>query len=79
MSKNPNIVVLIGDEGNHISDADFNSQEVREELERINASLFAFQATAFLTESSMGFQSDVLGWMNGLKEENMSEMGFLQN
>jgi len=65
-----NIVVLIGDEGNHISDEKFNEAEVREELERINASLYAFQATAFLTESSMGFQSDVLGWMNGLKEQN---------
>ena len=65
-----NIVILIGDEGNHITDDNFNGEEVREELERINASLFAFQATAFLTESSMGFQSDVLGWMNGLKEQN---------
>ena len=77
-SPNPqetNIVVLIGDEGNHISDENFNGAEVLEELKRINASLYAFQATAFLTESSMGFQSDALGWMNGLKGQNERRWG----
>ena len=64
-----NIVILIGDEGNHITDDNFNGEGCVKSW-NINASLFAFQATAFLTESSMGFQSDVLGWMNGLKEQN---------
>jgi len=65
-----NIVILIGDEGNHRLDPKFNAQQVSIELERINASLFAFQATAFLTESSMRFQSDVLLWMDALKMQN---------
>jgi len=65
-----NIVILIGDEGNHAVDANYSSAQVRKELQRINASLFAFQATAYLTESSMKFQSDVLNWMDGLKKQN---------
>ena len=68
-----NIVILIGDEGNHENDSLYIAEDVKSELIRINASLYAFQATAFLTESSMRFQSDVLSWLNALKDENIEK------
>ena len=65
-----NIVILIGDEGNHANDPNYSANQVQDKLDDINASLFVFQATAFMTESSMRFQADALEWINNIQASN---------
>lgn len=62
-----NIVVLIGDEGNHAYDEQgLTSKVVQDKLIELNASLFVFQSTAYMTESSNRFQKDALGWIHAI-------------
>ena len=65
-----NIVILIGDEGNHENDNQYTFDQVQEALDRTRASLFVFQASAFMTESSVRFQSDALQWISKIQEDN---------
>lgn len=59
-----NIVILIGDEGNHSSDPQgLTAEMVRNKLVDLNASLFVFQSTSYMTESSNRFQKDALSWI----------------
>ena len=66
-----NVVILIGDEGNHPVDPQGrNALMVAEKLEEINASLFVFQSNAFMTESSNRFRTDALNWIASVMSEN---------
>jgi hypothetical protein len=67
-----NIVVLIGDEGNHENDTRYNFRQVEEALNKIKASLFVFQTTAFMSESSMRFQTDALNLLSSIQRSNSS-------
>lgn len=74
-----NIVILIGDEGNHEIDPEGKTaQMVENRLLDLNASLFVFQATHFLTESSNRFQKDALNWLHAIGEEVESEIKILR-
>jgi hypothetical protein len=67
--KASNVIVIIGDEGNHAIDPKgFNSKQVGDELVRSKSSVFVFQATAFMTESSNRFQKDALDWIHAVAE-----------
>ena len=68
-----NIIVWIGDEGNHENDARHSSAEVNGVLNKIDASLYAFQATSFMTESSARFQQDALQWTNSRLAKNQAD------
>lgn len=64
-----NIVILIGDEGNHSYDSQgLTAQMVEDKLIELNASLFVFQSTSYLTESSNRFQKDALNWIHAVGE-----------
>ncbi len=68
-----NIIVWIGDEGNHENDARHSSAEVLDKIDKIDASLYVFQATSFMTESSARFQQDALRWANSRVEKNQAD------
>lgn len=68
-----NIIVWIGDEGNHENDTRHSSVEVNEVLNNLDASLYAFQATSYMRESSARFQQDALQWTNSRLEKNHAD------
>jgi len=73
--KASNIVILIGDEGNHeIDPKGKTAQMVEKKLLDLNASLFVFQATHFMTQSSNRFQKDALEWVHAIGEKVKSEI-----
>jgi hypothetical protein len=70
-----NIVILIGDEGNHAFDEKgLTAQTVQDKLIEMNASLFVFQSTSYMTESSNRFQKDALGWIHAVAEVSKSSV-----
>ena len=68
-----NIIVWIGDEGNHENDGRHTREEVLATLNKIDASLFAFQATTYMTGSSARFQQDALDWANSSLKRNQND------
>ena len=62
-----NVIILIGDEGNHAVDQKgLLASTVGERLRDLNASLFIFQVNSFMTESSNRYQQDGLAWLDAV-------------
>lgn len=60
-----NVIIIIGDEGNHAIDPKgLDAKVVGNQLVNSKASVFVFQSTSFMTESSNRFQKDALDWIH---------------
>jgi hypothetical protein len=74
-----NIVVLIGDDGNHENDSRYNREEVLNKLKEYNAKLYVFQSTAHMQAESMKFQEDAVFWLNGINRDPNFNLSFIED
>ena len=75
-----NVIIIIGDEGNHAIDPlGHEASEVSRQLVRSKSSVFVFQSTSHMTESSNRFQKDALGWIQAVAESSMMNLTQLED
>jgi hypothetical protein len=73
-----NIVVLIGDDGNHEKDNRYDRDEVLNKLKEYNAKLYVFQSTAHMQAESMKFQEDAIYWLKGINRDPDFKLSFIE-